>query len=269
MPDQQIFFDPERKRWKRLRRILDAIAVISTLVVVGFIFNVVRNQQLPELLLPNPKHNYRALPEPTILERNGKNQRPGRRKTERKPSDIPLNTGEGLRAAYYVQDDPASYSSLKEHIHQIDLLFPMLLHVDSPNGTLMMMSGDNLSELPLITGATVHDPDYLDKVKKVIQEAKEDTEIFPAINNYNPHTQQWDTGVGNVLMDPSQNAALLRQIMRFLDTYPAYRGISLDFESLPDADEQAYLNFIQALYAQMHLAQSSPLRQRSRGHQQQ
>jgi peptidoglycan-N-acetylglucosamine deacetylase len=252
MPDQQIFFDPERKRWKRLRRILDAIAVLSTLVVVGFIFNVVRNQQLPELLLPNPKHNYRALPEPTILERNGKNQRPARRKTERKPSDITLNTGEGLRAAYYVQDDPASYSSLKEHIHQIDLLFPMLLHVDSPNGTLMMMSGDNLSELPLVSGGTVHDPDYQDKVKKVIQEAKEDTEIFPAINNYNPHTQQWDAGVGNVLMDPNQNAALLQQIVGFLDAYPAYHGISLDFESLPDADEPAYLTFIQTLYAQMH-----------------
>jgi cellulose synthase/poly-beta-1,6-N-acetylglucosamine synthase-like glycosyltransferase/spore germination protein YaaH/peptidoglycan/xylan/chitin deacetylase (PgdA/CDA1 family) len=252
MPDQQIFFDPERKRWKRLRRILDATAVLSTLIVAGFIFNVLRNQQLPELLLPNPKHNYRALPEPTILERNGKNQRPARRKTERKPSDITLNTGEGLRAAYYVQDDPASYSSLKEHIHQIDLLFPMLLHVDSPNGTLMMMSGDNLSELPLISGGIVHDPDYQDKVKKVIQEAKEDTEIFPAINNYNPHTQQWDAGVGNVLMDPDRNAALLQQITSFLATYPAYRGISLDFESLPDADEQVYLSFIQALYAQMH-----------------
>ncbi|MEI9969108.1 MAG: glycosyltransferase [Terracidiphilus sp.] len=163
-----------------------------------------------------------------------------------------MNTGEGLRAAYYVQDDPASYSSLKEHIHQIDLLFPMLLHVDSPDGTLMMMSGDHLSELPVIAGDTVHDPDYQDKVKKVIQEAKEDTEIFPAINNFNPHTNRWDTGVGDVLMDPGQSAALLQQIVRFLDTYPAYRGISLDFESLPDADEQAYLNFIQALYAQMH-----------------
>ena len=128
----------------------------------------------------------------------------------------------------------------------------MLLHVDSPDGTLMMMSGDHLSELPVIVGDTVHDPDYQDKVKKVIQEAKEDTEIFPAINNFNPHTNRWDTGVGGVLMDPGQSAALLQQIVRFLDTYPAYRGISLDFESLPDADEQAYLNFIQALYAQMH-----------------
>src|SRR5208283_51199 len=169
MPDRQIFFDPERKRWKRLRRILDTAAVVSTLVVAGFIFNVLRNQHLPELLLPIPKHNYRALPERPILLHAPKNQRPARRKTARKPSDIPLNSGEGLRAAYYVQDDEASYSSLKEHVNQIDMLFPQWLHVDSPTGTLMMMSGDNLREYPVIEGATVHDPDDESKVKRVIQ----------------------------------------------------------------------------------------------------
>jgi hypothetical protein len=149
MPDRQIFYDPGRKRWKRLRRILDITAVVSTLVVAGFIFNVLRGQRLPELLLPLPRHNYKALPDTSPL-RNAKNQRPARRKTKRKPSEIPLNTGEGLRAAYYVQDDAGSYSSLKDHVQQIDLLFPQWLHVDSPQGTLMMMSGDNLREYPVI-----------------------------------------------------------------------------------------------------------------------
>jgi hypothetical protein len=140
MPDKQIFFDPQRKRWKRLRRILDATAVISTLVVVIFIFNVLRYQQMPELLLPASRHNYKALPDRVTLLHGAKEQRPARRKTTRKPSDIPFNTGEGLRAAYYVQDDPASYSSFKEHIHQIDLLFPQWLHINSPQGTLMATS---------------------------------------------------------------------------------------------------------------------------------
>jgi len=58
MPDKQIFFDPQRKRWKRLRRILDAVAVVTTLVVAGFIFNTLRGQRLPELFLQAPKHNY-------------------------------------------------------------------------------------------------------------------------------------------------------------------------------------------------------------------
>src|SRR5580700_7634433 len=186
MPERQIFFDPDRKRWKRLRRILDLAAVLSTLVVAGFIFNVLRSQRLPELLLPIPRHNYRALPDDrSILLRAAKSQLPPRRKTTRAPSDIPLNSGEGLRAAYYVQDDSASYSSLKEHVHQIDLLFPQWLHIDAPNGTLMMMSGDNLRELPVIEGSTVHDPDDVNRVKRVIQAARTDTEIFPHVNNYN------------------------------------------------------------------------------------
>ncbi len=252
MPDRQIFFDPQRKRWKRLRRILDTAAVVSTLVVAGFIFNVLRNQHLPELLLPIPKHNYRALPERQILLRAPKNQRPARNKTALKPSDIPLNSGESLRAAYYVQDDEASYSSLKEHVHQIDLLFPQWLHVDSPSGTLMMMSGDNLREFPVIEGATVHDPDDESKVKRVIQAAKTDTEIFPHLNNYNPHTQSWDAGVGDVLADPAKSADLRREIMRFLTQFPVYAGLSLDIESLPDDADPGYLSFIQALYAQMH-----------------
>ena len=63
MPNKQIFFDPQRKRWKRLRRILDATAVITTLVLAAFIFNVLRSQPLPELLLPAFRHNYKALPD--------------------------------------------------------------------------------------------------------------------------------------------------------------------------------------------------------------
>ncbi len=244
MPDRQIFFDPQRKRWKRLRRILDISAVIFTLVLAGFIFNVLRFQRLPELLLPVPRHNYKALPDvhPARL------QRPARRKTDRKPSDIPFNTGEGLRAAYYVQDDAASYSSLKEHVHQIDLLFPQWLHAVSPQGTLMGNNPDTHRDFAIVDGSGVHDPDDGDRVKHVIQAAKEDTEIFPHLNNYNAATQSWDSSFGDVLADPAKRAALRDQIVRFFTVFPAYRGLSLDFESLPDNATPAYLAFIHELY---------------------
>src|ERR1017187_3769575 len=103
MPDKQIFFDPQRRRWKRLRRVFDVTAVIFTLVLAGFIFNVLRFQRLPELLLPTPRHNFKALPDRPVLPRSAKAQRAARRKTDRKASEIPLNSGEGLRAAWYVQ----------------------------------------------------------------------------------------------------------------------------------------------------------------------
>jgi peptidoglycan-N-acetylglucosamine deacetylase len=252
MPDRQIFFDPDRKRWKRLRRILDAAAVLSTLVVVGFVFNVVRTQELPELLLPTPKHNYRALPDRSVLPRNAKTPRPARRKSDRKPSEIPFNTGEGLRAAYYVPYDEASYSSFKQHVHQIDMLFPEWLHVFSSGPVLLGINNDSHLAYPVIEGGAVHDPDDLDRIKHVIQDAREDTEIFPHLNNFNSSTQDWDGDVGKMLADPGKRAILCAQIVRFLGAFPAYRGISLDFESLPDDAAPAYLSFIQELYAQMH-----------------
>jgi cellulose synthase/poly-beta-1,6-N-acetylglucosamine synthase-like glycosyltransferase/peptidoglycan/xylan/chitin deacetylase (PgdA/CDA1 family)/spore germination protein YaaH len=252
MPDRQIFFDPQRKRWKRLRRILDAAAVLFTLVLVGFIFNIVRTQHLPELLLPTPKHNYRALPDRTPILRGVKGQRPSRRKTTRKPSEIPFNTGEGLRAAYYVPYDEASYSSFKQHVHQIDMLFPEWLHVDAPQATLLGINNDSHREYPVIVGSTVHDPDDLDRIKRVIQAAKVDTEIFPHLNNFNSTTQTWESNFGDVLKDPAKRAILRAQILQFFNAFPAYRGLSLDFESLPDDAEPAYLSFIHELYAGMH-----------------
>jgi cellulose synthase/poly-beta-1,6-N-acetylglucosamine synthase-like glycosyltransferase/peptidoglycan/xylan/chitin deacetylase (PgdA/CDA1 family)/spore germination protein YaaH len=252
MPDRQIFYDPDRKRWKRLRRILDAVAVLTTLVVVSFLFNVLRGQALPELLLPVPKHNYRALPDRTLLARTAKPARPARRKSNRRPSEIELNSGEGLRAAFYVPYDEASYSSFKQHVHQIDLLFPDWLHVDAPNPTLLAIQNDSHREYAVVSGSVVHDPDEMNRIKRVIQEAKEDTEIFPHLNNFNPTTQAWESGAGDMLKDENNRAALCRQIVRFLTGLPAYRGLSLDFESLPDDASPAYLAFIRELYAQLH-----------------
>jgi len=257
MPDKQIFFDPLRKRWKRLRRVFDIAAVVFTLVLAGFLFNVLRSQQLPELLLASPHHNYKALPEHPAGVRGAKAARPARRKTDRKPSEIPFNTGEGLRAAYYVQDDAASFSSFKEHVHQLDMLFPEWLHVNAPAGVLMGSTTDN-REYPIVDGRVVHDPDEDNRIKHVIQAAHEDTEVFPHLTSYNPHTQTFDANIGDVILDPARRGVLRKQIVRFLTTFRTpkgewvYPGLSLDIENLPDNADDAYLSFIQELYADLH-----------------
>jgi cellulose synthase/poly-beta-1,6-N-acetylglucosamine synthase-like glycosyltransferase/peptidoglycan/xylan/chitin deacetylase (PgdA/CDA1 family)/spore germination protein YaaH len=267
MADDQIFFDPQRKRWKRLRRLLDIVAVTFTLVLAVFIFNVLRAQQLPELLLPAMKHNYRALPDRALVVRGARPPKPARRKTDRKASEIVFNTGEGLRAAYYVPYDAASYASFKQHVHQIDMLFPEWLHVDSNQPKLMAINGDSHREYPVVEPNQVHDPDPENRIKHVIQAAHEDTEIFPHLNNYNSNTQTWDPAVGVMLGDPAKRTALINDIVRFLTAFrhPAptkddpkkyewtYPGLSLDFESLPDETDPNYIEFIHELYAQLHM----------------
>ena len=251
MPEKQIFYDPQRKRWKRLRRILDAAAVVLTIVLGGVIFNSLRGLPLPELLLPSLRHNYKALNDRTPLLKGARPGAPARRKSDRKPSDIPLNTGEGLRAAYYVPDDATSYSSFKQHIHQIDMLFPEWLHVNAPEPELLAV-GSDFREYRVIDGKTVHDPDDLNKIKRVIQATREDTEVFPHVNNYNEQTQQWDPAIGDMLGDPGKRAALRQQMVRFLTAMPAYRGLSLDFENLNAPAVPAYMAFIQELYGDLH-----------------
>ena len=251
MPDKQIFFDPQRTRWKRLRRILDISAVITTLVLAGFIFNVLRGQRLPELLLPNQKHTFRALQNRTQATRLQRGTRPARRKTNRKPSEIPFNEDEGLRAAYYIPDDAASYSSFKEHVHQIDFLFPQWLHLNGASTEIFGTTSEG-REFPIFDGAVSHDPDELNKVKRVIQQAHEDTEIFPLLTNFNAHTQNWDPAIAEILKDPARRGALRQELDHLLNTFPAYHGISLDFESIPDDSEGSYITFIQELYGDLH-----------------
>ncbi len=250
---RQIFFDPQRKRWKRLRRILDAVAVVSTIILVLFFLNVVKNQKLPELLLPAPKRNYKAIQQQAAAIKARYLKQP-RRRTNRKPSEIPFNSGEGLRAAYYVDDDAGSYASLKNHIHQIDMIFPEWLYTTAADGTLLgaYTVAAPLRTFNVVDAQGVHNVDPQNKIHDLIAAVHEDTEIFPLLKNFNVLTQEWDQDVADMLKNPAARNHLEQQLGRFLAANPNYRGLSLDLESLPDDADAGYNALIAELYAQMH-----------------
>lgn len=249
--NQPVFYDPQRKRWKRLRRIFDVLALFGLIVGVIFVIGLLRTKRLPELLLPAQKRNFRTLANTQSAEARAKLRRAGHRRTNRRPSEIPLNSGEGLRAAYYVEDDPASYSSLKQHIHQIDLLFPEWLHVVTPDGGLTAYSLDN-RPYPVIDASGVHGVDREDKVARTIADAHEDTEIFPLVNNYSPITNQFLPAIGDMLSNPVARDNFVKQMDVFLAKNPSYRGISLDFEEIPTEAQPGFNALIAALYADFH-----------------
>ena len=251
--NEQVFYDPQRKRWKRLRRVFDVLALLGLLIGTVFVVGLLRSRPLPELLLETPKRNYRALANPPapILKPGQKLHRSAHRKTDVKPSDVPLNVDEGLRAAYYVDDDPASYSSLKQHIKQIDLLFPEWLHVVTPGGDLTSYTVDNRA-FPVVDGAGVHEVDRENKVGRTITSARVDTEIFPLVNNYDPVKGIFLPGVGQFLSDAGARANFVRQVDRFLAANPSYRGLSVDFEEIPADAQPGFNALIQALYADFH-----------------
>jgi cellulose synthase/poly-beta-1,6-N-acetylglucosamine synthase-like glycosyltransferase/peptidoglycan/xylan/chitin deacetylase (PgdA/CDA1 family)/spore germination protein YaaH len=249
--NKQVFYDPQRKRWKRLRRIFDVAAVFGTVVGVLFIIGLLRMTTLPELLLATPKRNYSPLtvtpPPPSAAQARVDQRRGARRKTGQKPSEIVLNSGEGLRAAYYVEDDPASYSSLKQHIKQIDLLFPEWVHIVTPDGTLTSYSLDN-RPFAVVDKDGVHGVDHENRVAKTISAAQVDTEIFPLVNNYDPIRNSFLDSIGDFLANPAARAHFVQQIDQFLAANPSYHGISLDFEEIPTEAQPGYMALLDELY---------------------
>src|SRR6266436_8739434 len=140
MAQQPVFYDPRQARWKRLRRIFDLAALAFTFLVIFFIYTALRTERLPDLLLPIQKRPYHALKEKE-KEKAKEHRRlaalhRGHRKSKSAPSQVKLNAEEGIRAAFYVPWDAASFSSLREYARQIDLLFPTWLHIITPDGHL-------------------------------------------------------------------------------------------------------------------------------------
>jgi len=248
---KQVFFDPQRKRWKRLRRIFDVVALLGVVVGVLFIIGLVRMTPLPELLQPPvPTHRSAVQLEATPARGGQKPHTSTHRRTTLKPSDVILNSGEGLRAAYYVEDDPASYSSLKQHIHQIDLLFPAWIHVVTPDGTLTSYSLDN-RPFAVVDKDGVNRVDHENRVARTVASAAADAtppEIFPLVNNYDSVKSMWLPSIGDFLTNPAARAHFIQQIDQFLVANPSYRGISLDFEEMPSEAQESYMALLTALY---------------------
>src|SRR5258708_29237308 len=129
---EPVFYGPKRARWKRLRRLWDAGVAPLLARIIFFVYTPLRGEHLPELLFSPQKRAFKALKEnekEKAKERQRKLASRSHRKSKLAASEVKLNQEEGIRAAFYVPWDAASFSSLRDFSRQIDLLYPDWLHV--------------------------------------------------------------------------------------------------------------------------------------------
>ena len=179
-----IFYDPRQARWKRLRRTFDVLALFFMLLVAFFIYNALNGEHLPELLLPPQKKPYHALKEKEKEKARERRRKLAEQRGHRriKPgSQLALNSEEGVRAAFYVSWDAASFSSLREYSHQIDLLYPEWLHVFTPDGRLQAVDEDTSKFFDVVQGGSVRSVDS--KVMLFLKAEDTGMEVFPMVNN--------------------------------------------------------------------------------------
>ena len=241
-----VFYDPQRKRWKRTRRFVDVFVVVSSLVLVGFAFTIVRPADLATLLLPEQKKPYRALKE---KERRHARPRPVSRKLKAKATQVPLNSEVGIRAAFYVTWSPDSFASLREYVHQIDILYPEWIHVLTADGKLQGIDPSNhLFDVVSASGA-VRPVDT--QVMPFLKQENAETEVLPLVNNFDPTTNVWKADIAGFMNSPEGRANFRRQIGAFLSS-DHYRGIILDFESFPRSAQPGFRQLVSELYSDLH-----------------
>ena len=242
-----IFFDPEGKRWRRLRLVLDVSVILVTLLVVFFVVTVIRGSSVPGMNLPDVKKPYHPLKDNQKRKTvRGSNQH---RATKQPPTQVVLNSLEGIRGAFYVQWDAASFASLKEYFPQIDLLFPEWLHVLTADGRLQSVTETNVLFDVMDDKGKPRPVD--DKVMPFLKSEKAQMEVLPLVNNFDPISNQWQPDVtAKFLADPAARQRFRNELMTFLET-DQYRGITLDIEAFPDNSRGDYKQLVQELYGDL------------------
>src|SRR5215813_1460965 len=178
---QPVFYDPRQARWKRLRPFFDLLGAAVGLLILFFGYKVMLGPDpLPEMLLPVQKKPFRALKE-NERERAKEKRRQAIKRSHRKsknaPSQVKLNAEEGIRAAFYVSWDAASFSSLREHAGQIDLLYPEWLHVLTADGHIQGVANETNKLFDVIQGTAVWPVD--EKVMPFLKSEGVEIEVFP------------------------------------------------------------------------------------------
>jgi len=250
---KQVFYDPKQARWKRIRRVVDMAALAFSLLVIFFIYSALRGEPLPDLSWLIEKRPYHPLIENEKVKGREKRRlatlaRAGHRRQPRKaPSQLTLNSQQGVRAAFYVSWDTASFSSLREYARQIDLLFPTWLQVLGADGHLQAVNTETNTMFDVVHGQTVRPVD--EKVMPFLKTEGTNMEVFPVVQNFDG--TDFVPGVGDFLNSKEARARFRREIALFLAS-DHYRGLMIDFESFPKKAQPGYVALLNELSSDLH-----------------
>jgi peptidoglycan-N-acetylglucosamine deacetylase len=247
---EPVFYDPQRARWKRLRRLVDALVAVLSALILFFVYTTLRDERLPELLFSPQKRQFKALKEnekDKARERQKKLASRSHRKSKLPASEVKLNGEEGIRAAFYDPSDAASFSSLRDYSRQIDLLYPDWLHVLTPDGRLQAVDDQTNKFFDVVQNNHAHSVD--DRVMPFLRAEDPAMEVFPMVNNFDG--AEWVGGITDFLNNPAARALFRQQVGAYLAS-DHFRGLMVDFEIFPSIGQPGYIALLNELSSDLH-----------------
>lgn len=243
-----IFYDQERRRWRRTRRVLEITGALFTLVLIVFLIDLGRNPELPDILRPDIHGGLRPLH--TVQTKKKLAAATRKRKIKLAALGTVPQNYDPLRVAFYVSWDPASLASLQQHYHDIDVLVTETLHSVSADGSLDVVTPDGKLHPVPPDGQLSLTPDP--KLLSWMQTSGVDLPMMGLMNNSDGTVFQTDK-LTAMMSSPAARKRLIRTAVLYTQAQKQL-GIVLDFESIPDANQEDLTRFIEELGRALHAA---------------
>jgi len=242
-----IFYDAERVRWRRTRRVMEISGVLLTLLLAYFFVTIAVSVDLPAGLLPDTKPKYQALK----LKKKPVPSREGRKRRVANIGTVPTSY-DPLRAAFFVSWDPNSLASLKKHYKDIDLLIPEQLHAVSADGALTVVDYERAQNTAKASPAEAIAVLKNDKLHQWMKSFNPPIELpmMGLLNNYDG--VEWRIKeMAQMLASSDARQKLVRDVVEYA-VESRESGIVVDFEEVPDASQAHFRALISALAPAMH-----------------
>ena len=245
-----VFFDPDYKRWPRLRR-----GVFLTGLAVTVLFGVlILSILVSPVVLPlqfksaeaDTKTNPRvAFPEaPQLQTKAERRLRLYKQKLEAealkraqafKVGPPPKSAAAPLTAAFFVDWDDSSMTSLKSNLNDpevnLDIIIGEWLRLGAADGSLTEEEHTAVRDAAL----------------KLIRSTRPDTRVMALVNNFNGQDFEADK-LDAMLENPAARASAIEQLVEFVKAH-ALQGVSVDFENVLDKSQPFLLQFLAELHA--------------------
>src|SRR3984893_16029459 len=245
-----IFYDAERVRWGRTRRVMEITGALLTILLAYFFVTIAVSVELPAGLLPGAKPAYRAL-------KSKKKPVPAREGQHRRVANIGTGPAsyDPLRAAFFVSWDANSLASLKKHYKELDLLIPEQLHAVTLDGALTVVDyerylsaghPETVKAGPTEAVARLKD----DKLHRWMKAANVELPIMGMLNNYDGAV--WRTReMADLLGSAKARRNLIRDVAEYaVEAHEA--GIVVDFEDIPSQTQPHFREFTAELGPALH-----------------
>ena len=244
-----IFYDAEKVRWRRTRRVLEISGALLTLLLVYFFVTVAGSVEMPSSLLPDTRPAYHAAKKKNV---KTVTVREGRRRRVARIGTVPASY-DPLRAAFFVSWDPNSLASLKKYYKDLDLLMPEQLHAVSTNGALTVVDYERNQTLEASPKEILSRLSQ-DKLHQWMRSLNPPVELpmMGVLNNYDGVNWRVEELAG-MLANAEARHRLVKDTVEYA-TLAKQSGIVVDFEEVPLKSQPHFRELVAELAPALHAA---------------